>query len=141
MIVSAPKTRQSFRTIPISDDVVNILKQHKSKQDEVKALLGNGYRDHSLIFASEIGTPIDPRNFTRHFQIAIEKAGLPKTRFHDMRHSHATMLLTLDEHPKIVQERLGHSTIQMTLDTYSHVMPGMQEKASSRIAEVLKMDE
>ena len=95
----------------------------------------------NLFFATEIGRPIDPRNFTRQFGKVLSGAGLPSIRFHDMRHSHATILLMLNEHPKIVQERLGHSTISMTLDTYSHLLPGLQERATDKISETLSFDD
>lgn len=86
------------------------------------------------------GTPLEPRTFTRIFEKLLKQAELPKVRFHDLRHTHATFLLLLGEHPKVVQERLGHSTISTTIDTYSHIIPGMQEKASDKLNAMLKLN-
>lgn len=92
------------------------LKVHKVQQAQNRLLLGEGYQDNDLVFCRNDGQPLNPRGFTLAFEKIIEQAGLPKITFHDMRHAHATMLLLLDEHPKVVQEWLGHSTISMTLD-------------------------
>lgn len=139
LIFSEPKTEKSRRTIPIPKEVVAELKAHKARQAQERLLLGQAYQDNDLVFCSAEGRPLDPRSFTRKFERLLEKAGLPRVSFHDMRHSHATMLLLLDEHPKVVQERLGHSTIAMTLDTYSHVVPGLQEKAAAKLSSVLDL--
>lgn len=136
---SEPKTEKSRRTIPLPVEVVKELKSWKTKQAEEKLFLGPAYQDNGLVICEVDGTPLAPRNFTRLFEKLLKEAELPKIRFHDLRHTHATMLLVLGEHPKVVQERLGHSTITMTLDTYSHVMPGLQEQASSKLSEILKI--
>ena len=89
------------------------------------------YKDHGLIFASGVGTPINPENLIkRSFKPLLEKAGLPKIRFHDLRHTCATLLLGRCVHPKLVQELLGHATIAMTLDTYSHYLPSMGDQTA-----------
>ncbi|MBP2657175.1 MAG: Phage integrase [Firmicutes bacterium] len=137
LLMSEPKTQKSRRTIPLSDEVMATLKSHKAKQSQVKLLAGKAYENADLVFCNELGHPIDPRNFTKQFARILTNANLPVVRFHDMRHSHATMLLMLNEHPKVVQERLGHSTIAMTLDTYSHILPGMQKQATEKISQAL----
>ena len=83
------------------------------------------------------GTPIWPRTFSRSFDKHIHDAGLPKIRLHDLRHTHATLALAAGVHPKVVQERLGHATIAITLDTYLHAIPAMREDAATKIAALL----
>jgi integrase len=138
LVMSDPKTEKSKRTIPIADEVIEALKGHKAIQNQHKLLAGRGYNNADLVFCSNIGNPIDPRNFTEQFERAIKQANLPRVRFHDMRHSHATMLLLHNVQPKIVQDRLGHSTISMTMDTYSHILPGMQEEATEKVRQALQ---
>ena len=99
---------------------------------------GDLYQDNGLVFATQVGTPINPRNLTgRSFKPLLTRAGLPDIRFHDLRHTAATLLLTRGVHPKLVQELLGHATISITLDTYSHVLPGMAEQTASAMEDVL----
>ena len=96
------------------------------------------WQDHGLVFATEIGTPLNRHNLCRRsFKPLLKKAGLPDVRFHDLRHTCATLLLTKDVHPKIVQELLGHATIAVTLDTYSHVLPSMGDAAAGAMDEAL----
>ena len=89
------------------------------------------WQENDLIFPSTLGTPLDPRNLYRQFKKALQEARLPNIRFHDLRHTAATLMLQQHTHPKVVQERLGHSSIRITLDTYSHVAPGLQEAAAA----------
>ena len=91
------------------------------------------------MFASETGAPLDRRDLTsRRFKPLLERAGLPHFRFHDLRHTCATLLLTKNVNPKVVSEMLGHSSIAITLDTYSHVLPTMQESAARALEEALR---
>jgi integrase len=100
--------------------------------------MGTLYRDQGLVFASGIGTPLNRHNLnSRSFKPLLERAGLPEIRFHDLRHTCATLLLSRDVHPKFVQELLGHATIAITLDTYSHVLPGMGDHASRAMEDAL----
>lgn len=140
LMISEPKTDNAIRVIPLPSEQLDRLSDSKKDQDKKRALAGKAYTNHDLIFCNDFGHPIDPRNFVRQFERLLAKAKLPKISFHDLRHSHATMLLTLNEHPKVVQERLGHSTIAMTLDTYSHVLPGLQQRATEKINDALKDD-
>jgi len=125
------KTRRGRRQINLTPRTVNALKNHRKKQLEEKMKLVGLYKDHGLIFASGVGTPINPENLIkRSFKPLLEKAGLPKIRFHDLRHTCATLLLGRGVHPKLVQELLGHATIAMTLDTYSHYLPSMGDQTA-----------
>ena len=91
-------------------------------------------RDHDLVFATELGTPINYRNFDqRHFKRIIKSAGLRQIRLYDLSHTTATLLLSKGVNPKVVSERLGHASIVLTLDTYSHVLPTMQKDATEQI--------
>jgi len=94
-------------------------------------------KEDDLIFAHYDGTPLDPSTVSHTFGETLERAGIPHIRFHDLRHSHATHLLAAGVHPKVVQERLGHSSIAVTIDTYSHVVPGLQEMAAQKIEAII----
>ena len=123
------KTRRGRRQINLTPRTVNSLKAHRKKQLEGKMRLAGLYKDHGLIFASTVGTPVNPENLVnRSFKPLLEKAALPTIRFHDLRHTCATLLLSRGVHPKLVQELLGHATIAMTLDTYSHFLPSMGDQ-------------
>lgn len=127
--LKAPKTPHSRRTIKLPDDLVKLLLEHKALQPF----------QSELIFPTVDGTPLDVGNVgKRYFKPLLEPAGLPDTvRFYDLRHTHATLLLKAGVHPKIVSERLGHSSITLTLDTYSHVLPGMQDEAANKLNAML----
>ncbi len=101
---------------------------------EARLAAGGSYADPGLVFATSVGTPI--RNLRRSWARIKELAGLD-VRFHDLRHAHATLLLQANVHPKIVAERLGHSRVELTLNTYSHVLPGLQEEAAAKLDAVL----
>jgi integrase len=108
------------------------------QQNEQRLAIGPKWGDYDLVFCNSIGRPIEVGNMMRRsFRPILEKAGLPIIRFHDLRHSCATLLLSLGVHPKIVQELLGHSQISITLDTYSHVLPSLQEEAAQRLDALL----
>ena len=102
-----------------------------------KAFAGEHWQENDLIFPSTIGTPLDPHNLYKRFRAALRQAGLPSIRFHDLRHTAATLMLRQGINPKVVQERLGHRDITLTLDTYSHVLPDIQEEAVEKIDKVL----
>jgi len=113
------------------------LRAHRKAQLEERLQWGPAYEDGDLLFARENGTPMDPDGLSGTFKRRAAKLGLPRIRFHDMRHTHATLGLEAGIPPKVMQERLGHSSITMTLDLYSHVVPGMQKDAASRIAALI----
>jgi integrase len=129
----APKTRGSGRAVALSPDTVQRLRQHRHRQLEERLLLGPAYQDNGLVFTTPLGTPIDPANLLRAWGRIVKAAGLDGLRFHDLRHAHATLMLQQGVHPKVVSERLGHSGIRITMDTYSHVMPGLQAAAAAQL--------
>jgi integrase len=132
------KARRGRRQINLTPRTVNALKAHRKKQLEEKIKLAGLYRDHGLVFASGVGTPVNPENLVkRSFKPLLKHAGLPKIRFHDLRHTCATLLLGRGVHPKFVQELLGHATIAMTLDTYSHYLPSMGDQAAGAMESAL----
>ena len=132
-----PKTTKSRRAIALPDVAVAALRAHRVRQLEERLLAGSRWQDSSLVFATKIGTPLDGRNVTRHFQKLLDDAGLPRQRFHDLRHTCASLLLAQGVHPRVVMETLGHSQISLTMDTYSHVIPQLQREAAGRIDEIL----
>jgi integrase len=136
LIYSEPKTSSSRRTITLGTATNQVLKEHYKYQQLERAAF-KGWIENDVIFPSTNGTPTDSRNIIRIFKGILEKAQLPKIRFHDLRHTAATLMLQQNTHPKIVQERLGHSDITMTLNTYSHVLPGMQEEIAEKMDEIM----
>lgn len=138
-VLGEPKTSKSRRTIRLTTSVVNALRTHLSRQLEEMERMGSLYQPGGLIFATETGTIINPSNLrNRSFKPLLKKAGLPPIRFHDLRHTCATLLLSKDVNAKVVSEMLGHSSISVTLDIYSHLLPDMQEKAAKALEEVLR---
>lgn len=126
-----PKTAKSRRKIPITQSVLREIIKYKKWQEWQAHLLGDKWEGMDLVVTNSMGKPLDAKNFTsRVFKKLLEKAGIDQSfKFHDLRHTHATLLLLQGVNAKVVQERLGHSTITMTLDTYSHLLPDMQESA------------
>lgn len=138
LIFQEPKTKSGRRRIPLPRDVVKSLKARRVRWKEERLKLGPDWPHTDLVFPSEAGTPIHPRNFLRAFKLVLQKAGLPGTvTIHALRHTYATLLLEAGEHPKVVQEILGHSSITVTLDTYSKVMPGLKERAAEKMDRIL----
>jgi len=127
-----PKSSHSRRQIALSPSLVILLRKHRIEEQAQRILLGKPLDDGDLVFCHPDGSPLDPGTVTHTFTKALIRAGLPHIRFHDLRHTHATLMLKQGIHPKIVSERLGHASIAITLDTYSHVLPGLQEAAAQR---------
>lgn len=127
------KTSRSYRTIDIDDDTIEVLKKHKRQQEKDKMKAGEDYNDMNLVCATSLGNCIKPTYMRRVFKRTIERAGVKAITFHGFRHTHATLLLADGVHAKIVQERLGHESVKTTLDTYSHLIPGIQEIAATSI--------
>ena len=137
-VVGETKTKRGRRRVNLTPRTVAALKAHRKRQLEQRVRVGSLYEDHGLIFASENGTPLNPENLVkRSFKPLLTRADLPEIRFHDLRHTCATLLLSRGVHPKIVQELLGHATIAMTLDTYSHYLPSMGDQASDAMGDAL----
>ena len=131
------KTETSYRTIQIDDDTIEMLKEHKRHQERNKLEIGPDYIETGLVCSTTSGDIIRPTYMRTVLNRTIEKAGVKKITFHGLRHTHATLLLADGVHPKIVQERLGHRSVQITLDTYSHIIPGIQEVAALSIGKSL----
>ncbi|MEH3125539.1 site-specific integrase [Agrobacterium cavarae] len=121
------------RVVALSSSVIEELKRHRLAQAEEQLKIGIRPDDNSFVVAQVDGSPLKPVSLTHEWTRLLAKTSLPKIRFHDLRHSHATQLLAAGVHPKIASERLGHSTIGITLDLYSHVMPGMQANAAEQV--------
>ncbi len=132
-----PKSDRSRRQIALPQMTVDALMQHKRAQREDRLRLGSAYADSDLVITPSDGQAWPPNSFSSAFQSFIRRSDLPRLRFHDLRHCHATQLLRAGIHPKVVSERLGHSKIGVTLDIYSHVMPGMQDEAARSVDRVL----
>jgi integrase len=126
LALGEPKTKKSRRPVNLTNVAVEALKTHLGQQLEDIQRLGDLYRDDGLVFTSGVGTLINPSNLRRRsFKPLLQRARLPQIRFHDLRHTCATLLLSRNANPKLVQELLGHATVAITLDTYSHIIPGM----------------
>ena len=138
-VEAEPKTEKGRRSILLPQFVLEALKLHRFRQSEARLKAGVEWQEHDYVFCTSVGTHLHPtRDVLNQLKVLLAKAGLPAIRFHDLRHSSATMLLSMGVHPKIVQEILGHSQISMTLDTYSHVLPTMQKEAMSKLNELLQ---
>lgn len=130
-----PKRDKSRRTVRLTAQAVEALRSHKAAQNEERLRLGSLWEDQGLVFPNTVGRPMDHNNlYHRGFKTLLKKADLDGQgfTFHSLRHTCATLLLSKNVNPKIVQEMLGHATISQTMDTYSHVLPGMQDAAGRR---------
>jgi integrase len=132
IVENEPKTTASRRKIVLPQFVLEVLKQHKTYQDEARQKAGTAWQDHDLVFCNTIGGFQDVKHLRLSFKRLLKEAGLPEIRFHDLRHSAATILLSMGVNVKVIQELLGHSQISMTLGIYSHVLPGMQHEAMEK---------
>nr|WP_281004928.1 site-specific integrase [Mesorhizobium kowhaii] len=133
-----PKSGRA-RTVALSASTVAELKAHRSRQAEEQLRLGLRPDGDSFVVAQIDGQPLQPRSLTHEWVRVLGKTSLPRIRFHDLRHMHATQMLSAGVHPKIASERLGHSNIGITLDLYSHVMPGMQADAAEQVDVALQL--
>lgn len=131
------KTDSGRRVVAMPESLITALKDHRQMQQRERELYGAEYKDYDLVWAVLGGGPISSRNLNRQFKTLLKKANLPDIRFHDLRHTHATLLLEAGIHPKVVQERLGHSAISVTMDIYSHVKPNIQKEAAAAIDKAL----
>jgi len=134
---SEPKTGKGRRRIALPTSVVESLQEHKRLQAQDRELIGSDYVDQDLVFATPLGRPLPYSTVQGNHKRLLAQAGLPDVRFHDLRHTAATLLLLEGVHPKVVQERMGHSQIAMTLDTYSHLLPSMDREAADRLDKLL----
>lgn len=137
IMMQEPKTANSRRNISISPKTVEVLKKHKETQGFEKEKHEGDYNDHGLVFCRLIGLPLYPDGVSDQFNRLVKNSKIASITFHDLRHTHATLLLMAGIHPKIVSERLGHYSVSLTLDLYSHVIPGMDKEAAARLDEHL----
>jgi integrase len=135
VLVDEPKTRSSERTIALDAGTVEALRIVQELQAKNAALLGDAWTDTGLVFTRADGTAWHPGFVSKHFAVLTRNAGLPAIRLHDLRHTHASIGLARGVHLKVMQERLGHSSISVTANMYSHVTPGLQQDAATQIAE------
>ncbi|MFC2022744.1 tyrosine-type recombinase/integrase [Chloroflexota bacterium] len=130
IVIRAPKSAKGRRMVSLSPSAALLLQEHRDKQVAKGVMTGITLKEDDLIFSTLEGKPLRPNTVTRAWSVLATRCELKGIRFHDARHSHASLMLKQGVHPKIVQERLGHATISVTLDTYSHVAPGLQEAAA-----------
>jgi integrase len=140
IVRSTPKTPYSRRSIALDTGTVAALRAHQVRQNETKTMVGVAYADEGLIFSRADGSPIHPDRFTQIFDKHVKNSGLPRIRLHDLRHTHATIALEAGVHPKVVSERIGHSSVAFTLDIYSHAIPSMEAEAAETIAHLVLGD-
>lgn len=132
-----PKSAKGNRVVTLPSVVVQALRRHLAEQTRLKAQLGIEHSESDLVSARPDGQPLSPDNLSREFTATLRKHGLPEVRLHDLRHTHATLLLQGGINPKVISERLGHSTVRITLDVYAHALPSMQEEAARRFDNIL----
>jgi integrase len=132
------KTDGSRRTIALPDSVVRALRAHRVHQAQERLVAGTLWEDHGLVFTNRVGRPIEPILIHREYKSLLKKAGLPTTlRFHDLRHSAASLLLAQGVHPRAIMELLGHSSITVTMNTYGHVLPAMMREAADKMDAII----
>jgi len=133
-----PKTASSVRALPLSPRLAALLRRHKEQQNRQRLLAGPLWQNHDLVFANEVGNPVDPDNLIkRYFKPLLEKASLPNIRFHDLRHTYATLMLERGVHVKVVAARLGHSREAFTLATYAHLTPVLEAGTAAVLDDIM----
>lgn len=138
LVLGETKTRRGRRSIILPVATAEALRRHRARQAEERLVAGSAWCDSDFIFTTRLGTPLDGDNLiSRPFARVVEKAGLPPMRFHDLRHSCASLLLAQGVAPRVVMETLGHSRISVTLDTYTHVLPALQREAADAMDRAL----
>lgn len=133
VVFAPPKSQAGRRSVLLGVGSTKRLRGHHAVQSYERQFAGSRWQENDLIFASPRGTPMEPRNLLRGFKELLRRAGLPDIGFHGLRHTAATLMLQQGIHPKVVQERLGHSDIALTLNTYAHVLPSIQEEAVHKL--------
>jgi integrase len=132
-----PKSAAGRRVITLGKNMVERLRNHYNEQILIQKNAGEKWQENDLMFPTKLGTPMHPTSMYKDFKALLSENDLPDIRFHDLRHTAATLMLQQGIHPKVVQERLGHADIALTLNTYSHVLPTMQEDAAEKLEEIL----
>jgi len=137
IVVGTPKTRRGRRSIALDQTTLQVLAAHQERQLEERRLIGAAYSDQGLVFPREDGTPINPDLLSQVFDRAVAKLSIPRIRFHDLRHTHATLGLAAGVPAKVMSERLGHATVAFTLDIYTHAVPGLDEASADQMGELI----
>ena len=132
-----PKTKAAFRRIDLGQQSLNVLKEHRERQFQDMVAAGDRWEENNLVFASTKGTFINPSNLRREFKPLLQRAGLPKIRFHDLRHTAASLMLNNSIPLIVVSRRLGHAQPSITLDVYGHLIPSKQQEAAALMDELL----
>ncbi len=135
--IKEPKSARSRRQIELPGSVVTTLVAHRDEQQRIRREMGVAWTESDFVFGQPLGKPRDERSVQRGLDRVLRRAELPRLRFHDLRHTHASLMLMAGSHPKAVSERLGHGSVSFTLDTYSHIMPGVQREAVNRFEALL----
>jgi integrase len=139
LVLVEPKTGRSRRSVHLAPRTVETLRHHQDRQKLAWRAAGRLWNDEVLVFCTRSGRPLAENNLRRSLHRSLKKAGLPIVRIHDLRHTAAPYLLSLGTHPKMVQELLGHSSILLTLDTYSHVLPAMHQEIAARMDKLFEV--
>lgn len=132
-----PKTPRSRRTLSLSDSTVATLREHRLAQNERRLRLGPAFHDRGFVFPGPDGRGLPAYSISEPFRRAVKRAGLAKLRFHDLRHTSATLSLLADVPAKVISDRLGHTSVAFTLDTYAHVLPDQQREAAQALDALL----
>jgi integrase len=140
LFTKPPKTKASARLVEFGPDLARVLRQHRAKQAEERLKAGAAWQDNGLVFCGASGRLREPTGLNKRLKRVLRAEGLPVLSFHGLRHTSATLALAQGVHPKVVQSRLGHATLAMTMDLYSHAVPGMQRDASLKMEAFLLDD-
>jgi integrase len=134
---SPPKTAFGTRTIKLGGKSIEVLRQHYERQQTERIAAGESWKEYNLIFPTSVGTPIHQHNLLDDFKLLLKQAGLPPFRFHDLRHTSASLMLNHNVPVIIVSRRLGHARASITSDVYGHLLPNMQDEAAEMIDELV----
>ena len=140
VVVSEPKTAKGRRSVALDSETVAQLRNHRKRQLEERLAAGELWHDGDAVFTDELGWPIHPDRFTKLFVTLVESSGMERLTPHGLRHTHATIALQANRNPKVVSERLGHANVSITLDTYSHVTPGLEQDIADAVAQLVDGD-
>ena len=137
LVAGQPKTGRSRRSVALDPEAVAVFHAVRGRQIEQKLVAGDAWENTGYVFTQDDGTAVDPESTSKDFCAIVRQTGLPHLTLHGLRHLHATLMLSNKESPKVVSERLGHSSIAITMDMYSHVLPGLQEAAALALGQRL----
>jgi len=141
IIIKGPKTSRSRRPVDLPSSLAMLLSHHRVQVEAERIVMGKSLTEDDFVFSHADGTPFNPNTVSHTFSKIAARAGISHLRLHDLRHIHATLLLKVGIHPRVVQERLGHSSIATTLDIYSHTVPGLQKMAAERLDKLLMIQD